>query len=46
MFNLQPAEILMLLVMAGVVALGAFGLYWIIRKAIADGQRDGSNTLN
>ena len=41
MLNLAPLELLILLfVLVGIPAAVGFGLYWLIRKAVADGRRD------
>ena len=41
MINLEPFELLLLLVVAvAIPATVGLGLYWVIRKAVADGRRD------
>jgi hypothetical protein len=41
MLNLAPLELLILLVvLVGIPVAVGFGLYWLIRKAVADGQRE------
>jgi len=39
--NLQPIELLIVLtVVIGIPVAIGLGLYWVIRKAVADGRRD------
>ena len=41
MINLEPFELLLfLLVVVATPAAVGLGLYWVIRKAVADGGRD------
>jgi len=41
MFNMEPIELLLVMsVLVVVPATVAFGLYWIIRKAVADARRE------
>lgn len=38
--QLGAAELILLLMFAAFVGGLGFGLYWLIRKAVADGRRD------